>query len=176
MGGVVVFAAMKVALALLLAACGGVTAEAPLTIPLGTPRAQAVSQLRTHQFCRKDDPPEAVETYPRCDRPGTEWGESWVTARFDESDRLVELRRYERFSDENRAVQRWNDLVAARAKLNPESPDAIGALREKGLLEPGTKTMKAFRVDGDTIVGVYLLTPQPPEEANILEAVVHASK
>ena len=32
--------------------------------------------------------------------------------------------------------------------------------------------MKAFRVDANTVVGVYLLTPTPPEDASVLEAIV----
>lgn len=156
---------------LILASCGGVTAEHPLTVPLGVARDQAETKLRAHKYCRKDGPPERLELYPRCDRAGTEWGESWVTARF-EKDRLIELRRYERFTDDNRAVERWNQLVADRNRLTPGTIEANELLRQK-LLEPGTRSVQGFRVDAQTIVGVYLLTPSPPEEANILEAVIH---
>jgi hypothetical protein len=151
--------------------CGGVGTDHPLTIPLGLQRAQADAQLRTHRYCIEIDGARAdVETYPRCDRPGTDWGESWVVAKY-ESDRLVELRRYERFSDDTRANERWNALVAARQRATPASPEAAQALRKK-LLEPGTRTVQAFRIDADTIVGIYLLSPTPPDEASILEAVI----
>jgi hypothetical protein len=157
-------------LVLIAGACGGVTAEHPLTIPLGMSREQTIGKLRAHEYCAKQAPPERTETYARCESAGAEWGESWVRARY-ESDKLVELRRYERFSDDNRAVERWNQLVLARAKINSESAAATEALRAK-LLEPGTRSVKAFRVDDVTIVGVYLLTPTPPEDASVLEAVL----
>lgn len=153
--------------------CGGATAEAPLTLKLGVPRAQADKELRAHQYCPKfDGPRQKLETYPRCERAGTEWGESWVTARY-EGDTLVEVRRFERYTDDNRALERWNQLVADRIKISPDDPEALEALRERGPLEPGTRTVKAFRVDANTVVGVYLLTPTPPEDASVLEAIVH---
>lgn len=166
---------MRAIALVVLAGCGGITAEAPLTIALGLPRAQAAAELARHEYCHPTEgPPEKLETYPRCDRPGTEWGESWVTARFD-GDRLVELRRYERFADDARATERWNQLVADRSKLTPATEEASVALRAT-LLEPGTRTVKAFRIDAATIVGVYLLTPSPPGNANILESVIRAPR
>jgi len=154
------------------AACGGVAAEAPLTLKLGIPRDQATTHLRSHQYCHKTDgPPQKVETYPRCKRAGTEWGESWVTARF-EGDTLIEVRRWERYAEDNAAVQRWNQLVAERMKLGGDDAAALEALRARGPLEAGTRSVKAFRVDANTIVGVYLLTPSPPEDASVLEAIV----
>ena len=164
-----------------LAACAGPTAESPITVALGSPRADVIAQLEArHRYCanqpssapaRPANPPaHRVETYPRCDRPGAEWGESWITARYEHG-KLVELRRYERFSDDARAVERWNQLVGERTKLAPESAAATSALRGRPL-EPGTRSMKAFQVDARTAVGVYLLTPTPPEDASILEAIV----
>ena len=153
-------------------ACGGVAAEAPLTLKLGIPRDQATSQLRSHQYCHKTDgPPQKVETYPRCKRAGTEWGESWVTARF-EGDTLVEVRRWERYAEDTAALERWNQLVADRLKISADEPEALEALRARGPLEAGTRSVKAFRVDANTIVAVYLLTPSPPEDASVLEAIV----
>ncbi|HEY5936668.1 MAG TPA: hypothetical protein VIU61_18595 [Kofleriaceae bacterium] len=154
-----------------LGGCGGVTAESPLTVSLGIPRDQARIALEHHKYCRKQDgPPQKTETFVRCDRPGLEWGESWVVAHYD-GDTLVELKRYERFSDDARAVERWNQLVEARTKVTPMSAEADRVLRDK-LLEPGTRTVKAFRVDAGTLAGVYLLTPTPPEDASILEAII----
>ena len=91
-------------------------------------------------------------------------------ARYD-GDTLVELKRYERFTEDGRAVERWNQLVEAREKVTPGSPEADQVLRQK-LLEPGTRTVKAFRVDTGTLAGGYLQTPTPPEDASILEAIV----
>ncbi len=162
--------------AVLVSGCGGVSAEAPLTVKLGANRAQTTAVLKSHKFCHKEDggPKPNPETYPRCDRPGAEWGESWVIARFDQ-DRLTELKRYERFSDEGRAVERWNQLVGDRLKLHPDAPDAQGELQGRSL-EPGTKSMKAWRLDAQTVVGVYLLNPTPPENASVLEAIVTLPK
>ncbi|MBS1119625.1 MAG: hypothetical protein H6Q90_1853 [Deltaproteobacteria bacterium] len=160
----------------ILVGCGGITAEHPLTVPLGIQRDRVTTELAKHKYCHAtpDGPPATVETFPRCHRPGTEWGESWVTARFDH-DRLIELRRYERFSDDAVATERWNQLVADRSQVTPASDEAGSTLRGK-LLEPGTRMVRAFRVDAETIVGVYLLTPTPPEQASILEAVIRVPR
>lgn len=167
---------LPVVIGLVFSACGGLTAEAPLTLSLGIDRAHATSALAAHKFCHREDggPQPNPATYPRCDRAGAEWGESWVSARF-ESDRLIELKRFERFSDDNRAVERWNQLVADRMKLHPDAPDALGELQARGL-EPGTRSMKAWRLDASTVVGVYLLTPTPPENASILESILRVPK
>jgi len=151
--------------------CAGAIAEKPLTIPLGIDREAADASLQQHQYCHHvDGPRPKIETYQRCKRPGAEWGESWVQATFDDAGKLVELRRYERFTDEERATERWNQLVADRAKTGqPATETALGDRP----LEPGTRMVKVFRV-GDDVVGVYLLTPEPPRDANILEAVVRS--
>jgi len=156
-----------------LAGCAGATADAPLRVKLGISRDQAIHDLRAAKFCfTPDGPAQPVETFKRCDAPGSDWAEAWVVARYDQLT-LVELRRYERFNDGARALERFNQLVAARAELSPDAGDAGKiALEKDGALEPGTKMVKAFQADADTIVGVYLLTPQPPDQADILEAVV----
>jgi hypothetical protein len=158
----------------MVCACGGPSAEAPITIGLGASRAQVIADLEAHhRYCAKLDGPQAGTTtdiYPRCDRPGAEWGESWIAAKYEDG-KLVELKRYERFSDDARAIERWNQLVTDRSKVSPESAEATSALRKR-LLEPGTRSMKAFAPDARTIVGVYLLTPTPPDDASILEAIV----
>ena len=158
-----------------LIGCGGLSADAPLRVKLGTPRDQTLAQLRAQKFCfREDGPAQRVETYPRCERAGADWGEGWVTATYD-GGRLIELRRYERFTDDARAVDRWNQLVADRMKLSPDASDAADALRRRGPLEPGTRSVKAFQLDPTTVVAVYLLTPSPPENASILEAILAVS-
>ena len=155
-----------------LAGCAGPTAESPITVSLGAPREQVIADLeKKHRYCAKPahrPPPTGTDTYPRCDRPGAEWGESWITAKYEDG-KLVELKRYERFADDARAVERWNQLIGDRAKVTPE--DATAVMRARPL-EPGTRSMKAFKVGANTIVGVYLLTPTPPEDASILEAIV----
>lgn len=157
---------------LFLTACGGATADAPLRVKLGTPRDRALAELRAQKFCfREDGPAQRVETYQRCERAGTDWGEGWVTATYEDG-KLAELRRYERYSDDARAVERWNQLVGDRMKVSPDAKDASDALRRRGPLEPGTRSVKAFQLDATTIVAVYLLTPSPPENASILEAVL----
>jgi len=154
-----------------VAACGGPSAEAPLTVPLGITHGDAEKALHAHQFCHKQgELPQKQELYPRCDRTAAELGDAWVTAEFD-GDRLVELRRWERYGDDAQAVQRWNDLVAARMKTSTPSDEALQALRDKGLVEPGTRTVKAFREKDGTVVGVYLLTPSAPQNANVLEKI-----
>lgn len=160
-----------------LAGCGGATSSAPLRVKLGIPRDQAISELRAAKFCfTPDGPGRPVETFQRCDTPGSDHAEAWVVARYD-NDQLVELRRYERFNDDARALERFNELVAARAELSPDAGDpGKAALRKDGALEPGTKMVKAFQADADTMVGVYLLTPMPPDQASILEAVVRVPK
>ena len=154
------------------AGCASTTADMPLTVSLGLGRDATTTALRDHQYCHKVDPPQKIETYPRCERVGTEWGESWITAEFAEDNRLVELRRWERFTDDTRAVERWNQLVIDRNKLVPESDGALQVLRAQGLLQPGTRAVKAFQVDPHTVVGIYLLTPSAPEQASVLEKIV----
>jgi hypothetical protein len=151
--------------------CGGLNAEAPLTVPLGITHGKTESELHAHQFCRESgqvDTPK--EVFPRCDRTASEVSEAWVTAIFD-GDKLVELRRWERFPDDARAVERWNELVAARAKVS--APSDVPQLKDKGLVQSGTRAVKAF-TSGDTVIGVYLLTPSEPENANVLEKVSYA--
>jgi hypothetical protein len=162
-----------ITLALALAACGGPSAEAPLTVSLGLSRDAADKALAQHQYCKKPGLPAMKrELYPRCDRAGSEWGDSWVLASFD-GDHLVELARYERYSDDARAVERWNALVTARSEKTPPSDEALQDLRTRGLLEGGTRAVKAFREPDGTVVGVYLLTPTPPDQASILEKVTY---
>jgi hypothetical protein len=162
-----------ISLLLLAAACGGPSAEAPLTVPLGLTHKDAETALHAHQFCHKHgDLPQKTELYPRCERTAAELGDAWVTAEFD-GDRLVELRRWERYGDDAKAVERWNELVAARMKTSTPSDEALQALRDKGLMEPGTRTVKAFREKDGTVVGVYLLTPSEPQNANVLEKITY---
>jgi len=58
-------------------------------------------------------------------------------------------------------------------KTSTPSDEALQALRDKGLVEAGTRTVKAFRDKDGTVVGVYLLTPSPPQNANVLEKITY---
>lgn len=157
-------------------ACGGMAAEAPLTVKLGIPRDQALTELHAQQFCfTPDGPARRVETYPRCARAGTEWGEAWVTATYD-AGVLIQLERFERYDDDDRAVERWNQLIVERAKASPDARDAGVELRARGPLAAGTRSVKAFKIDATTIVAVYLLTPSPPAQASVLEAIVSTKR
>jgi hypothetical protein len=159
----------------LVVACAGPGAEAPLTVTLGLSHEQTDQALHKHQYCHKSGEPEGRrELYPRCERAGSEWGDSWVTASFD-GNRLVELRRFERYADDARAMERWNELVQARSKTTAPSDEALQALKDKGLLESGTRAVKAFRADEVTVIGVYLLNPSPPDRASVLEKISYVA-
>jgi hypothetical protein len=145
-------------------ACGGASAEAPLTVRLGITHVAAEQALHAHQFCRELGQVDSnEELFPRCDRTASEVSDAWVTAIFD-GDKLIELRRWERFADDNRAVERWNELVAARAKT--ATPDDTAPHQ----LQSGTRSVRVFRT-AEAVIGVYLLTPSPPEHANVLEKI-----
>ncbi|NVB83992.1 MAG: hypothetical protein HOV81_36790 [Kofleriaceae bacterium] len=156
-------------------ACGGATAESPLTVSLGGSHDATEQALKTHQFCLERSSSviasqQKQQLYPRCGRTAAEHGDAWVIASYD-GDRLVELRRYERYGDDNRAIERWNALVGARMKTSTPSDEALADLKSRGLVEPGTRSVKAFQAAAGTVVGVYLLTPSPPENANVLEKI-----
>ena len=77
-----------------------------------------------------------------------------------EGDKLVELRRFERYGDDDRAVERWNELVGARMKIarrircSARSRSRTRACSSRARARQGIRR----RADG-TVVGVYLLTP-----------------
>lgn len=160
----------------LLAACGGASAEAALTVPIGTTRDQLAVELRRHQYCTGKDhvaPGATTETFPRCDAPGHEFSQSWVVAHFDGSGRVIKIQRWERYEDEGRGLERFNQLVEKRAAVSgPPSEDAKSILAAEQELPAGTKTWVAFSGGDHAVVGVYLLTPRPPEYATVLEEIV----
>jgi hypothetical protein len=164
-------------LVLFVAACGGATAESPLTVQLGLTHDQTAKMLEGHQFCLETSTATIASTqqkqvYPRCKRAASEHGEAWVVAMYD-GDKLVELRRFERYGDDARAVERWNELITDRMKTSQPDEAALQQIKEQGMLEPGTRSVKAFRGEPGTVVGVYLLTPFPPANANVLEKVTY---
>jgi hypothetical protein len=164
-------------LVLLVTGCGGAVAESPLTVKLGLSHDATEVALRDHQFCLETSTStvkhtQQKQTYPRCKRAAAEQGEAWVVARY-EGDKLIELRRFERYGEDAHAVQRWNDLLAARMKVSQPSDQALQQIKDRGQLEPGTRSVKAFAGDDGTVIGVYLLTPSPPENANVLEKITY---
>ena len=170
----------SIPLVMFLAACGGAVAESPLTVQLGLTHDQTEVALKKHQFCLQTSSSTVKHTqqkqmYPRCERAAAEHGDAWVIALYD-GDKLVELRRYERYGEDNRAVERWNELIASRTKKAPASPEALQQIKDRGLLQPGTRSVQAFQGEPGTVVGVYLLTPYPPDNANVLEQVTYASQ
>ncbi len=155
------------------AGCGASALDRPLTVPLGLDRQGTAAALRRFDYCPGEPTEAALEVFPRCDRPGSEWGDSWVQVEY-EGDRLIRVRRWERYDDDERAVERWNQLVALRAKLGPESDPARQALRQLRQLPAGTRSWTAFQHGdaNDVAVAVFLLTPTAPENAAILEEIV----
>jgi hypothetical protein len=167
-------------LVIAFAGCGGATAESPLTVTLGLSHDATAQALKQHQFCLDYKTSDVTATqkkqrYPRCNRPASEQGDAWVIASY-EGDKLVELRRFERYSDDNLAMERWNALVGERMKLSPASDEAVQQIKDKGLIEPGTRAVKAFKNTDGTVVGVYLLTPSPPDNASVLEKITYVTK
>ena len=69
-----------------------------------------------------------------------------------------------------------NELIGERMKKSPVSESALQKIKDKGLLQTGTRSVKAFDGEPGTVVGVYLLTPYPPENANVLEQVTYAER
>lgn len=161
-----------------LAACGGPVAESPLTMQLGLTHDATEKALKAHQFCLETSSStvkgtEQKQVYPRCDRAASEHGDAWVIAIYD-GDKLVELRRYERYPDDNKAVERWNEMITERMKKSQPSDAALQQIKDRGMIQAGTRSVKAFVGEPGTVVGVYLLTPSPPDQANILEQVAYA--
>src|SRR5262245_16661331 len=100
-------------LAFAVAACGGANADLPLTVHLGLTHDATERALKDHQFCLETSSAviasqQPKQKYPRCERAASEHGDAWVIAIY-EGDKLVELRRFERYGDDNRAVERWNE-------------------------------------------------------------------
>lgn len=156
----------------ILAACGGASADRPLTVPIGLTRSALPAELHRFEYCEGDRPTDNTQVFPRCDRVGVELGMSWVVAGY-EGDRVVRIQRWERYPEEQNGVDRFNALVEQRAKASgPPSEQAKGLIAAQQPLPPGTKSWVAFHAGEHALVGVYLLDPQPPENANILEEIV----
>jgi hypothetical protein len=160
---------------LLAAALGGcaTTSEGALDISLGLARADVPAALHRHDYCAGPAAAGDEQTFPRCEHPGVDWHASWVVVDFDHGGRLRRVRRWERWSDDARALDRWNQLIAARARVSGgPSPAARRAMEQVHALPAGTRSWQAFRAGDGAIAAVYLLAPEPPENASILEEIV----
>ncbi len=157
--------------AVLFASACAHTAEGPLDVPLGLPHDQVAGELRRFDYCATQQAGDQHETFPRCDNPGLDFRDSWVVVDYD-AGRVVRVQRFERWDDDDRATQRWNQLVTARGKKVAPSDAARVAVAARHDLPVGTRSWQAFQTGDSTIVAVYLLTPRPPENASILEEIL----
>ena len=137
---------------------------------LGTNRDALPGALHDFEYCQIEPTISDTEVFPRCKRVGSELGESWVEATY-EDDKVVRIRRWEKFGEEKHGLDRFNALVEQRAKDNPPTDDARRTLAAQQELPNGTKTWVAFKA-GTSLVAVYLLDPTPPENAQVLEEIV----
>lgn len=159
-------------LALAVMGCASQRAEGPLFLSLGLSRGETASALRHYDFCAQVEPATDNEVYPQCDRPGTGYGDAWVIAHY-QTGRLVRVQRFERWTDEARATERWNQLVEKRSARQPVSQDARALISSRQSIPEGTRTWAAFR-SGDDLVGVYLLEPVKADGPRILEEILPA--
>lgn len=150
--------------------CAAQRAEGPLYVSLGLSRGETAAALKHYAFCAQVEPASDNEVYPQCDRPGTGYGDAWVIAHY-RTGTLVRLQRFERWTDDARAAERWNQLVEKRSLKQPVSPDARARISARQAIPEGTKTWAAFQ-SGSDLVGVYLLQPPNAEAPSILEEIL----
>jgi hypothetical protein len=163
---------VRVAAGVLLVIAGCVrAADGPLDVPLGLPRDQVPAELRRFEYCAAAERTWGpTERFAHCDTPGADWAESWVVVEYT-GDHASRVARYERFDDDARAVDRWNQLVNARAKKAAPTAEARATVTAVHTLPPGTRSWQAF-VGDHTVTAVYLLTPRPPDNASVLEEIL----
>ena len=149
-------------------------AEGPLDVPLGLPRDQVVGELRHFELLPAADRPRVRRRRSRAATPrarlaATRGSSSSTRTR----SRKSSLQRFERWDDDARAIDRWNQLVNARAKTVPAS-DRRRARGDHRAPRPATgHPLVAGVPTGDhTVVAIYLLTPRPPDNASVLEEIV----
>jgi hypothetical protein len=164
------FLGMGLVAALAAAGCASQRAEGPLYLSLGMSRSDTAAALRHYDFCAQAEPAKDDEVYPQCDRPGTGYGDAWVIAHYDMG-RLVRVQRFERWADDARAADRWNQLVEKRSAKMAVSTDARARISARQSIPEGTKTWAAFQ-SGDDLVGVYLLAPASADSPRILEEIL----
>lgn len=153
----------------------GASAGVPLQVTPGISRAETNEALSRYEYCRKAGPVRPTQTYEHCAGPGVEYGHSWVVAEFD-GDTLTKLQRWERFSDPERATDRWHELVTRRAEVNgPPSERVREKLRNMRGVPANAISWAAFTTtDFSTVIGVYLLEAVDDDDPNILEEILVA--
>jgi hypothetical protein len=166
----IIVAVVMAAVAGAASGCAAQRAEGPLQISLGLSRDETARALRRYDFCPQLEAASADEVYPQCDRPGAGFGDAWVIAHY-QGGKLARLQRFERWADDARATERWNQLIEKRSATTPVSTDARARIFERQRIPERTKSWVAFQVNAD-LVGVYLLTPAAPEDPAILEEIL----
>jgi hypothetical protein len=164
--------APAMSLGLALAGCAAQRAQGPLGVSLGLTRDQTARALRAYDFCPRAEPPADEQVFPQCDRPGAGYGDAWVVAHYQDG-RLVRLARFERWSDDLRAEERWNQLVEKRSVATPPSQAAREAIFARQELPERTRSWAAFAT-ADALVGVYLLRPASASDPAVLEELLPA--
>src|SRR5438105_10288206 len=133
-----------VLLGVLLAGCAH-TAEGPLDVPIGLPRTDLAGELRRYDYCPPADPSgDAHEIFPHCDDPGADYRDSWVEVDYD-GGRVTRVERFERWDDDARATQRWEQLVTERGKKTAATEDARALVKARHDLPAGTRSWQAFK-------------------------------
>lgn len=155
-----------------LSGCAAQRARGPLTIPLGLSSADTGKALRAFDFCRAAPPTGDEELVPACAHPGLGHGDAWVVARY-QGGVLIRLRRFERWPDPAAARERWDALVAQRARTTPPSEGARAQLAARGEMPDGTQAWVAFST-ADELVGLYLLAPTAPDQPSLVEDILPA--
>lgn len=165
------FCYISVCMAFSLASPGCTSrSRAPIDIQLGMARDQAISALRTRDYCRGNIPVRNTETYDSCHRPGAHESESWIVVRYKKG-YLHQLQRFERYANPTKATKRWHELVTARRERSgPPSQEARTRLLEVRGLPSGTVSRAAwFSQDSRVLVGVYRVRKGEDSEPDIVE-------
>jgi hypothetical protein len=165
-----IVAVVVAAVAAAAGGCAAQRAEGPLLVPLGLSREDTARALRRYDFCAQVETARSEEVYPQCDRPGAGFGDAWVIAHY-QGGKLARLQRFERWADDTRAAERWNQLVEKRGAKTPVSSDARARIFERQRIPERTRSWVAFQVEAD-LVGVYLLAPASPDDPSILEEIL----
>ena len=160
--------------ALGVGACGA-SPGAPLNIAPGITREQTATALGKYDYCKKPGPVRPTQTYDHCAGPGVQDGHSWVVAEFA-GDVLTKLQRWERYSDGDKATERWHELVTKRAEINGPPSDRVRAKlsRLRGVPANAISWAAFTTSDFRTVIGVYLLRAVDDDDANVLEEILIA--
>ncbi len=153
-----------------VSACAAQRAEGPLGVTLGLSPDETAHALRAYDFCRRGEPAAAEEVFPQCDRPGAGFGQAWVVAHYRDG-RLIRLARFERWTDELRAQERWNQLIEKRGLDTPPSQAARDQIFGRQRIPERTRSWIAFAT-ADSLIGVYLLSPARADDPAILEEII----